>query len=249
VYTWNPILVWLLLGLLGIALGGGAMMVLFIRRWHRQQALFVDYSAETIPEVFPPRTFLMHRPASWLVIRGRNPQDVQAALGLNNPKPCTWTKGLASEQKLFIAPPVNGWILIVGAGLPDPADDVDACFRFLLDLSRKLGQVQFFSANRVLGYHAWVRVEAGRVVRAYAWAGKTVWNQGIKTRAELELGMKCFHYFEALERSLFGQSDVTFANCEKVPLLAARWSFDPAAIDERIFERACGIAGEPPRFY
>jgi hypothetical protein len=126
---------------------------------------------------------------------------------------------------------------------------VDACFRFLLDLSRKLGQVQFFGANRVLGHHAWVRVEAGRVVRAYAWAGRTVWNQGIKTRAELELGLKCFHYFEGPERSIFNHSDVVFSNAEKVPLLAARWSFDPAAVDERTFERACGIAGEPPRFY
>jgi len=158
-------------------------------------------------------------------------------------------KGLAMEQKLFIGPPVNGWVLIVGSGLPDPGDDVDACFRFLLDLSRKLGQVQFFSANRILGHHAWARVEAGRVVRAYAWAGRTVWNQGIKTRAELELGLKCFHYFESPDRSLFGQSDVTFTNAEKVPLLAARWSFDPAAVDERVFERACGVAGEPPRFF
>src|SRR5262249_7227603 len=197
VKEWNPMIVWLLLGLLGLALGSGAMMVLLIRHWRRNHAFFESEPTDNLPGFLAPRTaFIAQRPASWLVIRSRSLQDVQSALGLNNPRPCTWTKGLAMEQKLFIGPPVNGWILIVGSGLPDPGDDVDACFRFLLDLSRKLGQVQFFGANRVLGHHAWVRVEAGRVVRAYAWAGRTVWNQGIKTRAELELGLKCFHYFE-----------------------------------------------------
>jgi hypothetical protein len=126
---------------------------------------------------------------------------------------------------------------------------VDATFRFLTALSRKLGHVQFFTANRVLGHHAWARLEAGRVVRAYAWAGKTLWNQGIKTRAELELSLKCFRYFETPDRPSYGQPDVIAMNTEKVPLLAARWSLDPAAIDERLFEQSRGIAGELPRLY
>jgi hypothetical protein len=36
-------------------------------------------------------------------------------------------------------------------------------------------------------------------------------------------------------------------NTEKVPLLAARWSLDPASIDERFLEREHGLAGEPRR--
>src|SRR5581483_11374488 len=150
-------------------------------------------------------------------VRSRNPRAVQEALNLHNAKPCTWTEGLAGEQRLFIAPPVNGWILVVGSEVPDPAEDVDVCFRFLTDLSRKLGQVQYFSANRVLGHHAWVQLTSGRVVRAYAWAGRTLWNQGVKTRAELELGLKCFHYFENPERLSFGPSDLILTNTEKVP--------------------------------
>lgn len=137
----------------------------------------------------------------------------------------------------------------MGAGLPDPAEDVDACFRCLIELSRKLGRVQYFDAVRALGHHAWSRVEAGRVVRAYAWAGHTVWNQGVKTRAELELGMKCFQYAEWPGRSGFGQTDIIAANTEKVPLLAARWSLDPASVDQRQAEQACGVAGEPTRLY
>jgi hypothetical protein len=36
---------------------------------------------------------------------------------------------------------------------------------------------------------------------------------------------------------------------EKVPILAARWSLDPAKIDDRRLETECGLAGEPSRLY
>ena len=38
-------------------------------------------------------------------------------------------------------------------------------------------------------------------------------------------------------------------NVDKVPLLAARWSLDPACIDERLLDQERGIAGEPLRRY
>jgi len=174
---------------------------------------------------------------------------VQSVLGLHNTKPCSFIDGMAGEEKLFIAPPVNGWILVLGAGLLDPSDDVDACFRFLSRISRKLGEVQYFSASRVLNHHAWVRAERGHIIRGYAWSGKTLWNQGRQTAAEKELLMKCFDYLEEAERPTDGEQDAIASNVDKVPLLAARWSLDPARIDERFLEQECGIAGEPSRKY
>lgn len=190
------------------------------------------------------RSVLVQRPPAWLAIRSRSLEAVQSALGLGNPQPCTWIEGLSGDRRLFIAPPVRGWILVVGSGLPDPAEDVDACFRFLTGLSRKLGQVQFFSASRVVGHHAWARVEGGRVVRAYAWAERTLWNQGVKTAAELELGVKCLRYLEQPPSAGIGPGDIIASNTEKVPLLAARWSLDPAEIDDRQLEHARGISGD-----
>jgi hypothetical protein len=241
-----------MLALFCLALTIGAAITLTVMRWRRKhraaRELFGD--GEFSSPLSLSSATLVQRPSTWLAIRSRNVHAVQTALNLHNAQPCTWAEGLAGEQRLFIAPPVNGWILIVGSDLPDPADDVDACFRFLGNLSRKLGHVQFFSANRVLGHHAWIQFASGRVVRAYAWAGRTLWNQGAKTRAELDLGVRCFQYFESPDRtSSFGQSDVVILNTEKVPSLAARWSIDPADIDERAFEHAFGIAGEPSRLY
>jgi hypothetical protein len=192
------------------------------------------------------RSVLVQRPGSWLAVRSRDIEAVRSALALSNCRPCSWLEGLGGEQRLFIAPPVNGWILVIGSGLPDPADDVDVCFRFLTGLSRKLGRVQFFSASRILNHHAWARLDDGRVVRAYAWAGRTLWNQGVKTAGELELGLKCYPYFDAPATAGLRQVDYAGANAEKVPLLAARWSLDPAEVDERELERASGVAGDFP---
>jgi hypothetical protein len=238
----------LLLVLFGCALSIGiATILLIIRRAHTKS----DESLDSASAVSCPyaQTCFMRRPGCWLAIRSRNLLAVQAALALHNPKPCPFLRGLSGEEKLFIAPPVKGWILVTGSGLPDPSEDVDACFRFVVELSRKLGQVQYFSASRVLHHHAWVKADGGRVVRAYAWAGRTLWKQGSRTSAEKELDVRCFDYLEPSQRPLFGQPDLIAANVDKVPLLAARWSLDPARIDERLVETVRGIAGEPSRRY
>src|SRR6185437_10102915 len=99
----------------------------------------------------------LKRPECWLAVKSRNLAAVQAALGLHNSKPCSWVEGLlgSGDQMLFISPPISGWILVIGSALPNPSDDVDCCFRFLMDLSHKVGQVQYFSASTVLNHHAW----------------------------------------------------------------------------------------------
>ena len=241
----------LLLALLLFALGGGMAMLVLVRRWAQDRhptfdpiarpVEFTDYSS-----LIGPRAM---RPGCWLAIRSRQLPAVQAALGLRNPRPCSWSEGLTADRSLFIAPPVNGWTLVFGSGLPDPGDDVDVTFRFLRGLSRKLGQVQFFQADTLLQHHAWVLTESGRVVRAYAWAGATVWNQGVKTAAEIALGVKCFGYGENTTASDWTVADYLVANVDKVPQLARRWSLDPSEIDRRTLARARGIAGQPaPRY-
>ncbi len=241
----------LLLALLLFALGGGMAMLALVRR------LLLERHRASTPIARPidfsePFSLLGHRlirPGCWLAIRTRQIPAVQAALGLRNPRPCSWTEGLTGERSLFIAPPVNGWTLVFGAGLPEPGEDVDVTFRFLRGLSRKLGQVQFFQADTLLQHHAWVLTESGRVVRAYAWAGATVWNQGVKTPAEIALGVKCFGYGETTTASDWTVADYLVANVEKVPQLARRWSLDPSEIDRRTLARARGIAGQPaPRY-
>jgi hypothetical protein len=243
-----------LLVLIGFGISLGAGMLWLVVRLRRQssalkQARQINRSLASFAERRQFHPNFTQRPSLWLAIRSQNPTEVQEALSLNDPTPCSWVECMNGEHTLFITPPVNGWLFVIGTGLPVPADDVDACFHLLTALSRKLGQVQFFQADPVLRHHAWARVEAGRVVRAYAWAETTLWNQGIKSAAEMELGLKCFAYGADIAASKWGAADLLAANVEKVPLLAARWSLDPATIDGRILAQAHGIAGKPSRLY
>lgn len=242
----------LLLLVLGVALGVGVtclLMVLHFMRKGRLVARPVALKRELLPrQPHRPAPVYSH-PNRWLAVRSGNPQLVQAALALNNPTPCSWEEGLsaAHEHKLFISPAIRGWVFVMGGNLPEPGDDVDKCFRFVMDLSRKLGHVQFFSVNRAVNHHAWVQAELGTVIRAYAWGGKTLWNQGTMTRAEADLSLKCFAYGDGEERVDFGRPDPAAVNTERLPLLAARWSIDPTSIDARMLKESQGIAGKPSR--
>jgi hypothetical protein len=190
----------------------------------------------------PYRSVTFEQPARWLAVRAVNPSVVQAALKLHRPTPCSWEEGLAEarEDKLFISPPMAGWVLVVGSGLPEPSEDPDRCYHFLTGLSRKLGHVQFFSASRIVHHHCWALLERGRVYRAYAWAGETLWNQGPVTGAEKDLDLLCLEY--ASEPNPFALREALSANAEKVNQLAARWSIDPGAITPEMW-RGRGIVG------
>lgn len=228
----------LLLGVLGLALGMGFVILGWMLAVHRQERL-LQKKPEPIQNFFPFHAAAPTRPGCWIAIRSVSPEAVKNTLGLNRAEPCSWTEGLAGGHEFFIGPRLNGWVIITGMGLPNPTDDVDATFLFLTALSKKLGHVQYFYASRLLHHHAWARLDDGCVTRAYAWAGETVWNQGIETLPEIEAHVKLFNYGDYSATIL----DVE-TNFEKVPQLAARWSLDPAQVKLNSYHQATGIAGE-----
>ncbi len=232
---------------LGVVLGIGGFFVYCA--WRRRRAARLsqgdagDGAGAPGNGQFGARSSLFERPARWLAVKCNNAGLVQAALHLQQAVPCSWEEGLVetSEGKLFVSGPISGWVLVVGPGLPEPADDVDLCYRFLRGLSRQLGNVQFFSVNRVLSHHAWALLEDGRVYRAYAWAGEILWNEGFLTAAERELGMVCFDY--GCEVNVFASREALAGDAEKLSQLAGRWSLDPAAIPPSSW-RTQGIVGK-----
>jgi hypothetical protein len=250
-YDLTPVL---LLSLLGFVLLTAALLVFFVLRVRARLAASKSEGSDapTNPVAALPAGFypsLLKRSNCWLAVKDQSLASVQKALALHDPQPCTWAEGVSVHggQKLFVSPPVSGWVLVIGPALPDPGDDVDACFRFLQKLSHKLGQVQYFNLNPLLNHHAWAQLDFGHVIRAYAWAGETLWNQGPVTRAESELRMRCHDYAEAVGPASLGANETAARNTDQVHLLAARWSLDPEAIDERCLAEGWGIVGEPSR--
>jgi hypothetical protein len=239
-----------LMGVLAIALLATFLAFIHVRRGKTDPS---STKPRSDPKPFQPRGHyrpsIFEQSCRWAVVKTTHIAAVQSALGLHNPMPCSWEDGLAglTSHRLFVSPPVRGWILIVGPGLPDPSVDIDRCYHFVVRLSRALGQVQFFSLNRAVDHYCWVRAEGGRARRAYAWAGETLWNEGPLTPAEVELGVQCLDYCEKPTGSDVA-ADLALIpnipNVEKVIPMAGRWSFDPTSLDENMLRVALGVTGE-----
>ena len=242
---------WLFPSTLGLVLGIGLVWLAMIGRQTRERRR-ISHVLPTGSRSPLARSRDLHfltftGPRRWLAIRSQNQRTVMTALGLHDPYPCCWIEGLSQlhEHQLVLSPPIQGWILVMGPGLPEPAEDIDHCFHFLQGLSRQIGHVQFFSFNRAVFHHAWVKMFNGQVIRAFAWAGETLWNQGHLTSLERKLGMRCPFYGESFSPGGSLQvSETQGANLDKIPQLAVKWSLDPFAIDDRhpVLER--GIAGK-----
>jgi hypothetical protein len=215
---------------------------LFQRRREKVEPFFLFQTAKPGGGAF---SFPGDYPCRWLAIKHRHPGAVLEALQITKATPCSWEEGLARtfDRKLFLSPPINGWILVLGTALPDPAADIDVCFRFLTHLSRKLGHVQFYNMNRARNHHAWAMLEKGEVVRAYAWDGQTLWNEGPVSAAEINLELACYEYGET-PRARRDKLNPVAANTEKVPQLAARWGVDPAALSRCLTDERAGLTGE-----
>lgn len=223
-----------------------AVSAIVIHRIIRSEASRRTFPPPRSPGSFvPSAAALVEAPVRWLAIRTVHPSVVQAALRVRHARACAWSDALITpfEPRLFISPSVRGWVIVTGCDLPDPGDDVDKCFLFLTALSQKLGEVQFFVRNRPVSHHGWVRLDGGKVVRGYVWAGETLWAQGAMTDAEHQLKLRCLSYLETPDALGLTQRELLSANADKVLRLAGEWSIDPTTVEAEALE-AKGIAGD-----
>lgn len=214
------------------------------RRRARQIQLDEITFAQSVRQRLSPG--MMSRPRTWMAIKSRNPEDVARSMGLIQLKPCANGDGLAGMEpdQLFVSSPINGWVVVFGGCLPGTESDIDQCFRYLADTSERVGHVQYFHGNPVLGHHAWAKVIERRVTRAYVWAGETMWNQGEPTIAEMKSGMKCFDYFaNDDEEGAYHLWETVRQNVEQLPVLASIWSVDPAALEGEGLQAKPGWVG------
>ncbi len=223
-----------LLACFGLVVAGAVAMIMVHRRhlreWRQSQPWAATVSRWSVTRRAPLPVPL---PGRWMAVRSGNAPHVRESLGLD--ALCVpWSEALsrAGERRLFVSAAVSGWTFVVGRGLPDPVQDVDALYRFLAKASRSVGEVQFFSMDRVLGHHAWARLRDGQVLRGYAWSGTTEWNEGRLTVEERLLDLRCHDYGEGTPAEWTGGATPEAENSERVPLLARRWGMDLAAATE-----------------
>ncbi|GIJ34976.1 hypothetical protein [Micromonospora sediminimaris] len=192
---------------------------------------------------------------SWLAVRNRTPSEVADALELQDRKILDWATGTdrAYQRGVYVATPVPGWTLAHGRlHLPTGFDATEPPFPgWLRQLSRHLGEVQFFANERVPDYHAWARARHGELLRGYCFNGKrgeVPLFVGTPTADEIELGVGLRGMEPGWER---WSDDEWTAWYETTPsesdvmAMAGRWSTDPSAIDDATVTEG-GIYGLPP---
>lgn len=195
---------------------------------------------------------------AWLAIKANDPKKVAQCLGLEDLQPANWRTGLAAsyehyETHVFVTPPVNGWVFVVGTALPDcgDSDRPDKCTPLLKELGRTYDPVFYFGTHRVVEFHAWARVDKARVSRAYAYLGEkglTIWNKGEKTRAEQELK---FNFFadappEGQGQEYWDRKDLRFPNEEDVIRIAEAWTINPLKLEEMHLPEGAAFVGQVP---
>jgi hypothetical protein len=175
---------------------------------------------------------------AWLAVKCDDPLRVAEALGLHDLSPSNWNSGVGTAYdpelgvgRVFVTPPVDGWVFAIGAGLPLPqgAGFVDKHSPMMLDLAARFPDVQFFAAFSELDYFAWCRSGSGRSVRAFAISDSgIVLNRGRSTREERALGLKLYELRGVRgRRGDAGGELLMHPTEEHVMRLAGHWSVNP----------------------
>lgn len=142
----------------------------------------------------------------WFAARDISTQALFAALALEDARPANWNSGIAAAREIippyrvFVTPPVQGWTLVVGHGLPYPTDiadwndtrtlvgaPFDEMFARLVQLSP---EVCFFGTHRGVSFDAWAKASHGVVTRVFCYGEAEVYaNRGAQTEEERMLGL------------------------------------------------------------
>lgn len=144
----------------------------------------------------------------WFAVRASDPAQVLDALGWASEGPANWHTGIAAAYRrtsggqapwVFASPPVEGWVLLVGGGLPYPAvypedrlEGIGQAFDVIFTrLKDHFGEAQFFGSHRVADFVAWARARRGEPGRQFSYAGSSgevYANVGVQSAEEAALG-------------------------------------------------------------
>ncbi len=194
---------------------------------------------------------------AWIALKTENCDAVVEAIGLLDPVASNWSSGIGTvydrslgENRLFVSPPVNGWIFVIGSSLPHPHGRtfIDKCTPLLLHLSQAFPEVQYFASYPELDLFAWAKGGAGRLVRAFGVSDEgVVWVRGRTTREERQLGLKLFELRGVRgRRGDAGGELLMHPTQEHVMRLAGQWSVNPTLLDLSPFRTGRGYVGFAP---
>lgn len=181
---------------------------------------------------------------AWFAIPTEDSERVISAFGLKKPIPTNWVTGIQTVYSdlahAFVTPPVDGWTLVLGLGLPsfDTEEITREFLAFIETVAASFPDFCYFGTHRVVDFHGWMRVSNKKILRAYAYLGErgeTLYESGKKTEEEIDLG---FHFFdersqEAKSEAYFERKDLRYPNEEDVMRISAAWTINTQTLNQR----------------
>lgn len=170
---------------------------------------------------------------AWFTIHGDDAKRIASILKIKGAKPASWEEGMAKACKdggVFISKAVQGWTFVVAIDLMGASEDTEALGEQLKELSKAVGEAQYFVSYRVADGYGWAKAVKGKLIRAYLNVqGELHWNEGKLTPAEKELGL---------------DDPEVYVNEETVLEVAAKWGINPSTLNKKTVTDPTGLAGK-----
>ncbi len=194
---------------------------------------------------------------AWLAVKTTDVARVAEILHLHPIEKANWNSGIGtvydarlSEQHVYMTPPLDGWIFVVGLSLPQPMGPafVDKCTPVLLDLAAAFPQAHYYLSYPPLDCYAWARVSDGKLVRAFAVGDEgMIWNKGRVSKEERGLGLRLTEMRNGRGRRHDTGPIVPICVTEAhVMHLAGCWSLDPTLIGTVATDGSLGLICRTP---
>jgi hypothetical protein len=191
---------------------------------------------------------------AWFAIPAEDSARVISVFRFKNARPANWVAGVQTVysdlRHAFVTPPVDGWTLVLGLGLPsfDTEERTREFLAFIDTVAASFPDFYYFGTHRVVDFHSWVRVSDRKIQRAYAYLGErgeTLYESGSKTEEEIALGFDFFdeRSHEAASEAYFEREDLRYPNEEDVMRISAAWTINTQTLDQRT-EKGTGFLAE-----
>jgi hypothetical protein len=173
---------------------------------------------------------------AWYAMRTNDIEAAVLAMGLAGTVESSWAHGVeaAHSDKVFVTPPLGGWILALGRTLFHvDTTHAESVVPMLTKLSSVFGEAQYFATHRVVEAHCWALARVGKLIRAYAYVGdqgEITWDEGQPTEAELALGE--------------GALEFPGPNESQLMQIAEAWSINPSELESTFNQPSLGRLGQ-----
>jgi hypothetical protein len=182
----------------------------------------------------------------WAAVKTQNTDSLLEILKLERLRQANWVEGTlqAYYGEVFILPPIEGWILISGWGLPKPSgkEGIEKSKSLLDKLSKQFGEAQLYGNHGLSSSAFWMKSVDGKTVRLYCIADGENFIEGEPTDVEKKWSLIDTNSEEAVKEEYWDR--MVYPDVEHVLEVAKNWSINPMELEEKANIGAFGHLGQ-----